>query len=150
MLPGPRLTERHLREGIIVLGLTQLVIGGWLAIGPDSFVDSLADFGPADHHFLRDIATFQAGIGIALLAAAGRPTWRLPVLFTALVMSGLHTVNHLFDIGGTDPGWQGPVNFVSLLLLTGAIAYLMQETARLNDEGAAAEPRPRARETMPA
>ena len=67
---------------------------------------------PADHHFLRDLATFQAGIGIALLAAVGRPSWRVPILFAALVQSALHTVNHLFDIGGTDPGWHGPFNFV--------------------------------------
>jgi hypothetical protein len=149
MLPGPRLTDPQLRQGIMVLGITQIAIGVWLAIGPESFVDSIADFGPADHHFLRDIATFQAGIGIALLVAAGRPSWRVPVLFTALVMNGLHTINHLFDIGGTDPGWQGPVNFVSLLLLTGAIAYLMQEADRLSGP-AARETRRSTRETIPA
>jgi len=118
-----------MRQALTILGLTELAIGLWLAIGPDSFVDEVAAFGPADHHFLRDIATFQAGIGIALLAAVGRPGWRVPVLFAALAQSALHTVNHLFDIGGTDPGWQGPVNFVSLLLLTGAFAFLMQEAA---------------------
>jgi len=129
MLPGPRITEQRMRLALGILGATQLTIGLWLAIDPSSFVDEVAAFGPADHHFLRDIATFQAGIGIALLAAAGRPSWRVPVLFAAFAQSGLHTVNHLFDIGGTDPGWQGPVNFVSLLLLTGAFAYLMQEAA---------------------
>jgi len=132
MLPGPRLTEPHMRQAMVLLGLTQLAIGVWLAIGPDSFVDTIADFGSADHHFLRDLATFQTGIGIALLVAAGRPSWRVPVLFAALAQTVLHTINHLFDIGGTDPGWQGPVNFVSLLLLSGAIAYLIQEAARLD------------------
>jgi hypothetical protein len=112
-----------------ILGATQLLIGAWLVIDPDSFVEEIAAFGPADHHFLRDLGTFQAGIGIALLAAVGRPSWRVPVLFAALAQSGLHTINHLFDIGGTDPGWQGPVNFVALLLLTGAFGYLMQESA---------------------
>jgi len=132
------MTESRMRLALGVLGMTQIAIGAWLAIDPDSFVDAIAAFGPADHHFLRDVATFQAGIGIALLAAVGRPSWRAPVLFAALVQSALHTINHLFDIGGTDPGWHGPVDFVSLLLLTGAFAYLMQE--------AAAEPRqPRAR-----
>jgi hypothetical protein len=118
-----------MRLALTVLGLTELAIGLWLAIDPDSFVDEVAAFGPADHHFLRDIATFQAGIGIALLAAVGRPAWRVPILFAAFAQSALHTINHLFDIGATDPGWQGPVNFISLLLLTGAFAYLMQEAA---------------------
>jgi hypothetical protein len=123
------MTESRMRVALAILGGTQLAIGVWLATAPDSFVDEVAAFGPADHHFLRDLATFQAGIGIALLAAIGRPSWRVPVLFAALAQSALHTVNHLLDIGGTDPGWQGPVNFVALLLLTGAFAYLMQEAA---------------------
>ena len=130
MLPGPRLSESDMRTALGILGLTQVAIGVWLVIGPDSFVDAIAPFGAADHHFLRDIATFQAGVGIALLAAVGRPSWRIPVLFAALAQSALHTINHLFDIGGTDPGWLGPANFVSLLFLTGAYAYLMQEAAR--------------------
>jgi hypothetical protein len=130
MLPGPRLTESNMRTALGILGLTQIAIGAWLAIGPDSFVDNIAPFGPADHHFLRDLATFQGGVGIALLAAVGRPAWRVPILFAALAQSTLHTVNHLFDIGGTDPGWYGPANFASLLLLTGTYAYLMQEAAR--------------------
>ena len=130
-LPGPRLTEERMRQALLILGLTQLVIGAWLVIGPDSFVDAIAPFGPADHHFLRDLGTFQAGIGIALLAAAGRPAWRVPILFAAFVGSALHTINHLFDIGGTHPGWVGPANFVALVLLTGAYAYLMQESGNL-------------------
>jgi hypothetical protein len=150
MLPGPRLTDRDMRTALGILGVTQIAIGLWLAIGPNSFVDTIAPFGPADHHFLRDLAAFQGGIGIALLAAAGRPSWRIPVLFAALAMNALHTVNHLFDIGGTDPGWLGYANFVSLLLLTGTYAFLMQEQARLERPEASKEARPRARETMPA
>jgi len=123
------LTEPRMRLALGVLGLTQLAIGLWLAIDPSSFVDKVAPFGPADEHFLRDIATFQAGVGIALLAAVGRPSWRVPVLFAALAQSALHTINHLFDIGETDPSWQGPFNFASLLLLTLAYAYLMREAA---------------------
>ena len=133
-MPGPRLTDRQLRLAIVVLGLTQLAIGIWLLVDPDSFVDTIADFGPADSHFLRDIGTFQAGLGIALIVAAGRPSWRIPVLFAALAQTVLHTINHLFDIGATDPGWQGPFNFISLLLLVGGILYLMQEAARLERE----------------
>ena len=137
-----------MRTALLFLGATQLAIGVWLAVGPDSFVDEIAAFGPADHHFLRDLATFQAGIGIALIAAAARPSWRVPVLFAAVAQSGLHTVNHLFDIGGTDPGWQGPVNFVSLLLLTGAFAYLMQEAAAASR--APRSPAPQPAERVPA
>jgi hypothetical protein len=148
-MPGPDLTESRMRLALAFLGVTQLAIGAWLAIDPDSFVDEIAAFGPADHHFLRDLATFQAGIGIALLAAIARPSWRVPVLFAAFAQSALHTLNHLFDIGETDPGWQGPVNFVALVLLTGAYLYLMREgpTARPQETSAAPHP---ASEKLPA
>jgi hypothetical protein len=150
MLPGPRLTESRMRQALLLLGLTQLVIGAWLLIDPESFVDAIAPFGPADHHFLRDLGTFQAGIGIALLAAAGRPSWRVPILFAALAQSALHTVNHLFDIANTDPGWLGPANFVAVLLLTGAYAYLIQESGNLERPETERTTAPRPSERLPA
>lgn len=138
---GPRLSEERMRQALLILGLTQLAIGAWFLIDPDSFVDAIAPFGSADHHFLRDLGTFQAGIGIALLAAAGRPSWRAPILFAALAQSALHTVNHLFDIANTDPGWLGPANFVAVLLLTLSYAFLLRQ---------AAEERPRRARPVPA
>ena len=150
MLPGPRLTERDMRLAIGILGVTQLAIGIWLAVAPNSFVDTIAPFGPADHHFLRDLAAFQGGLGITLLAAVGRPAWRVPVLFTALTMNALHTINHLFDIGGTDPGWLGYANFFSLLLLTGLYAFLIQESQREQPPVSAGDGRRSRSETMPA
>ena len=72
------------------------------------------------------------------------------MLFAALVQSALHTVNHLVDIGGTDPGWLGPFNFVSLLLLTGTYAYLMQEAGREAHSGSPRRARPRAPDRLPA
>jgi hypothetical protein len=126
---GPRLSEERMRQALLILGLTQLAIGAWFLIDPDSFVDTIAPFGSADHHFLRDLGTFQAGLGIALLAAAGRPSWRAPILFAALAQSALHTVNHLFDIASTDPGWLGPANFVGVLLLTLSYAFLLRQAA---------------------
>jgi len=56
------------------------------------------------------------------------------VLFAALAQSALHTINHLFGIGDTDPGWLGPANFVALVLLTGAYAYLIQESSKLEPD----------------
>jgi hypothetical protein len=139
-----------MRQALLILGLTQFAIGAWLVIDPDSFVDAIAPFGGSDHHFLRDLGTFQAGIGIALLAAIARPAWRMPILFAALAQSALHTVNHLFDIGGTDPGWLGPANFVALLLLTGAYAYLMQESGNLEGPEPERTRTPRESERLPA
>jgi hypothetical protein len=124
-----QLTEIRMRQALAILGVVQLVIGAWLAIDPESFVDKVAPFGTIDDHFLRDIATFQLATGAALLMAVGRPAWRVPVLFFAVVQGVLHTINHLIDIGGTDPSWQGPFNFASLLLQTALFAYLLREAS---------------------
>jgi len=128
------MNERRMRLALALLGAVQLVIGAWLAIDPEGFVDSIAPFGAIDDHFLRDVATFQLATGVALLMAVGRPTWRVPVLFFAVVQGVLHTINHLIDIGDTDPSWQGPFNFFSLLLQTALFVYLLWV--------AAAAPRP--------
>ena len=62
-----------------------------------------------------------------------RPALALPgslepdLMFAAFLMSAFHTVNHLFDISNTDPGWQGPFNFVSVLLLTILIFGLFRQ-----------------------
>ena len=131
MLPGPRLTEGRMRQALLILGLTQFVIGAWLVIDPDSFVDAIAPYGAADHHFLRDLGTFYLAMGAALLLAARRPSWRVPVLFLVTIQYALHTINHLIDIGGTDPGWLGPFNFFSLLLLTVIAGWVLAGAARL-------------------
>jgi hypothetical protein len=70
-------------------------------------------------------------MGAALLLAIRRPSWRVPVLFLVTLQYALHTVNHLVDIGNTDPGWLGPFNFLSLLLLTIVTGWVLGGAARL-------------------
>ena len=118
-LPGPRLTEKRMRLALGCLGVTQLAIGVWLLGRPGLFHRHDRRLRSADHTSCATSGRSRPGSGIALLAArAGGPPWRVPVLFAALAQSALHTINHLFDIGDTDPGWQGPFNFVGVLLLT--------------------------------
>jgi hypothetical protein len=70
-------------------------------------------------------------MGAALLLAVRRPSWRVPVLFLVTLQYALHTLNHLVDIGNTDPGWLGPFNFFSLLLLTVVTGWVLGGAARL-------------------
>jgi hypothetical protein len=118
-----------MRQALLGLAAVQLFIGAFMAIAPGSFVDAVAPFGGADSHFIRDLATFQLATGIALLLSVSRPSWRVPVLAFAAIQGVLHTINHLADIGGTDPGWLGPFDFLSLGLLTAATAYVLAAAA---------------------
>ena len=127
---GPAIGEQQMRTGLLVVAAAQFVTGIWLAVAPGNFVDTVASFGEVDHHFLRDISTAYLAMGAALALAIGRPSWRVPVLFLVTVQYAIHTLNHLVDIGGTDPAWQGYFNFVSLLGLTLLLAWLLAGAAR--------------------
>jgi len=127
---GPTIGEQQMRTGLLVLAAIQFITGVWLAVAPGNFVDTIASFGPVDHHFLRDISTSYLAMGAALALSIGRPSWRVPVLFLVTLQYALHTINHLFDIGGTDPAWQGYFNFVSLLGLTVLLGWMLAGAAR--------------------
>jgi hypothetical protein len=128
----PVLDEARMRQALYLLAAVSLVIGAFQAIAPGTFVDKIAPFGSgADHHFLRDLATYQLAVGAGLLLAVRRVSWRIPVLFVSLLQGALHTINHLVDIGDTDPGWLGPFDFVSLLLLTVITGWVLHGAARL-------------------
>jgi hypothetical protein len=119
-----------MRTGLLVVAAVQFVTGIWLLVAPGNFVDTIANFGEVDHHFLRDISTTYLAMGAALALSIGRPSWRVPVLFLVTVQYALHTINHLFDISGTDPAWQGYFNFISLLGLTVLLAWMLAGAAR--------------------
>jgi Domain of unknown function (DUF4345) len=118
--------ETRLRQTLVFLGATQLALGAFQAIAPGAFFDAIADFGSRNDHYLRDVSTLYLALGISLLLAATRPTWRVPVLAFATIQYALHALNHLIDIGEADPGWVGPFDFVSLALFAVLLAYVMR------------------------
>ena len=121
-----------MQQALYLLAAVQLFLGAFLVIAPGTFVDKLAPYGSgADHHFLRDLGTFYLAMGAALALAVRRRSWRRPVLFLVTLQYALHTINHLIDIGNTDPGWLGPFNFFSLLLLTLLTGWVLAGAARL-------------------
>ena len=50
----------------------------------------------------------------------------MPVLALALIQYGLHSLNHLIDIGESDPSWLGPANFASLLLTALLLGWMLR------------------------
>lgn len=104
------------------MAAAHVALAGWMVIGPDSFTEQVAGYPPQEAHFLGDIATWTAALGIAFAVAAEHSSWRVPVLGLAAIQYALHTVNHVWDAGETDPAALGPVNAILLgtatLLLT--------------------------------
>lgn len=118
------------RPLILALAANQLLQGVSLALAPGQFYDAVANFGPRNDHFLRDAAAFPLASAICLFVAAGRPSWRVPVLALVALQYLFHTVNHLVDIGGAEPGWVGPLDFFSLALIGVLAAALWRQAAR--------------------
>ena len=58
---------------------------------------------PRNDHYMADLATFYLALGAVALVAVRRASWRVPVLALALIQYALHSLNHLIDIGESDP-----------------------------------------------
>jgi hypothetical protein len=119
-----------LRPLVLLAGGYHLVLGFFMAVTPHGFYDVVASYPPYNEHFVRDIATFYLALGATLVVAAARRSWQVPLLVFALVQYGLHTVNHIVDIGDTEPGWLGPMNAVSIAVVGVALWGLLRTASR--------------------
>jgi hypothetical protein len=113
---------RHLAPVCVALGLTQLVPALWIVVAPHSFFAHVGPFGPYNGHYLGDAASFQAGIGVALIAAARFEALRAGALAIAAASIGFHAINHWIDVNnahaGSDAGVTDAVLLTLLALLT--------------------------------
>jgi hypothetical protein len=117
-----------------VLAGYNLVLAVFMAALPHAFFTSVGPFGARNDHYIRDTATFSAAIGVGLLIALRRPSWRVPMLAISALQFALHSVNHLVDIGNAHPAWTGYFDFVALALTTILLAWVLG-VARTQAEG---------------
>ena len=121
---------RFMRILLIAFALGQLALGLLLWLAPGFFYDEIGPYLPRNDHYMADIATFYLALGaVALVAVAARELAR-PVLTLALVEYALRSLNHLIDIGESDPSWLGPANFASLLLTALLLGWMLRQRER--------------------
>ncbi len=130
---SPRPASAVVSAGLLAFGLTELAIGITQGAAPHAFYTAIGPFGPYNAHYARDVATFEIAIGIALLLALSRPSWRVPVLAVAALQFALHSLNHLIDIHGAHPVWAGYFDFATLSLATVTLLWLARLAAREGD-----------------
>jgi hypothetical protein len=128
---GIALDRRTLRVIVIALGLFHLFEGGWQLIAPGSFFDEIGRYGVENTHYVGDVGAFTAAYGIALLIAAGRPSWWAPLLAAGALWYGLHAINHLFDIDEARSDARGAVDTILIAIGAGLLAWLARVSARL-------------------
>jgi hypothetical protein len=79
-----------------ILGLGSAGNGAWMLLDAAGWFARIApDVAPFNVHFVRDVGAAYLATGAALLAAALRPAWRVPLVATALIFHGLHALGHL-------------------------------------------------------
>lgn len=102
-----------------------------MALAPRGFYDAIGTFPPLNAHYLRDLATWYAALGVLLILAARRSAWQLPLLVLAVLQYALHLANHVIDIDDPESAWKGPAT-VAALLVTGALLAWMARRASAN------------------
>jgi presenilin-like A22 family membrane protease len=118
---------RFMRILLIAFAVGQLVLGLLLWLAPGFFYDEIGPYGPRNDHYMADLATFYLALGAVALVAVRRERWRVPVLVFALIQYGLHSLNHLIDIGDSDPSWLGPANLSSLHFTTLLLGWILRQ-----------------------
>jgi hypothetical protein len=122
---APNSDSAVLRVGIGLFAAYSLVLALFMAIAPHAFYTDIGPFGPRNDHYIRDVATYNAAIGFALLVALRRRPWRIPVLALTTLQFALHSINHLVDINSAHPAWNGYFDFFSLAAGTALLARLL-------------------------
>ena len=110
---------------LALFAVVQIVLGLLLWLTPGFFFDQIGPYGVRNDHYLGDLATWYLALGAASLVAVRQASWRLPVLGLAFIQYALHSFNHLIDIDHAHPKWLGPANFVSLVLTTILLAWMV-------------------------
>ncbi len=118
--------ERGMLFGLSVLAVYHIALAIFMAAGAHAFYKRVGPFDAYNPHYIRDIATYSAAIGVGLAVAVVRPGWRVPVLAVTAVQFALHTINHLVDIGDAHPHWNGYFDFFSLLAATLLIVWMLR------------------------
>jgi hypothetical protein len=129
----PLLDERTLRVVLLAIGGFHVLLGGWQFLAPGSFFEHVGRYGAENTHYVGDIGSFTLAFGIAVLLAAGRPSWRAPILALGAIWYGLHAINHLFDIDENRiSNARGALDTILIGFGAGALAWLAAVSDRLH------------------
>lgn len=119
-----------MRLGLLLFGLSSLLLGLLMAVAPGVFFTLVGPYGVRNDHFIHDTASFQIALAALLLIAVRCRSWRVPALTANAIQWGLHTISHLLDIGEATPGWLGYFDFVALAAGTGIFVLLAVYASR--------------------
>lgn len=121
----------------LVFAAGNLANGAWMLGDPVGWYHGLPahvpDFGPLNEHFVRDIGSTFAMLGIGLSWAAFAPGVRVPMLVMATLFSALHATVHVYDtarglVGGEHWGIDFPAVYLPTIVLLALTFVLVRGT----------------------
>jgi hypothetical protein len=133
-------TPAAVAVGIGFFAAYHLALAVFMAVAPHAFYTAVGPFGAYNDHYIRDVATYNAAIALALGVALVRPSWRVPVLTLVTLQFALHSLNHLLDVDRAHPAWTGWFDFISLTASTLLLAWILRAAAASRPSGAAPPP----------
>src|ERR1700716_1600235 len=90
-----RTRARYVEVILIVFGVYSVLLGVFMFVAPGTFFDTLGNFGARNDHYILDTTTFEFPLGMMMLAAGRRATWRAAALAFGTLHWGLHALSHL-------------------------------------------------------
>lgn len=127
-------SQPWIRAVLGFFGVYCLALGLFVVVAPGTFYDTLGPFGARNDHYLRDYASLVFANALLLLMGLRRPGWRVPALAFTTLQWLLHGLNHLWDIGDTNPPWVGVFDFFALavgfVVLVSALGLAVREAGR--------------------
>jgi hypothetical protein len=132
--------EARLRTILMVAAVFNLLLGGFMALFPGEFYDTLGKFPPRNDHYTKDVSTFYIALGIVFFISVRRRSWRTPVLVFAALEYSLHALNHLVDVNDAASDFTGWFDFFSLAAVALFFISLASLAWRIHPEEPEPEP----------
>ncbi|HIF11225.1 MAG TPA: hypothetical protein EYQ81_16220 [Sneathiellales bacterium] len=115
-----------------LIGVVTILNGAGMYVAPESWfnaVPGVAETGPFNGHFVRDVGAAYAASGVAVILAVQIRAAQLPLLIVASIFSGGHALRHVVEWGTVEGARHNWANDAIAVVLPSAIILIATAVA---------------------